>query len=178
MAWITIEKADDIIKNTRNSAQWEALQDDEKTSLLERASTVLDGVPFKTDVTPIRVTRISDGFYADADGNAIADFEAPMNLLKACGYLAAWFIENPLDDITLLNEDINNSLTPFMANLPATVQQILWVYIIDEWKGVEYQVARADLERAAAKTAQVTRPGRNPARPIEYKDSEDGITTT
>ena len=166
--WITRTQANTITENNNLDDKWSLLSDDDKDKYLEKASTTLNGVPFRTDNEPLIGDRYKDGFSTDANGNTISDQPIPTNLMNAVAYLAVWYIDNPIDELTLLNEDIEASLSPFLANMPTTVQQILWNYIIDEWKGRDYlkEVARKLRE------TEESRLQRNAGYPISYVEAE------
>lgn len=135
MTWITLTQCNDALSNTGRDDGWSTITSGEQSAYLERASVDLNMIPFAEDVGPLTGQRFADGFYADASGEPISDQPMPDNILTGTSILAHYYYLNPRADLNLLDADIDNSLSPFIANLPAQTQQMLWPYLEEEWKG-------------------------------------------
>ena len=148
--WISVIQADQVLQDTARDNGWSDLSTSDKTKFIKRASDTINIYPFNTDTEPLTGSRYTNGFASDANGFAITSQPIPENLRNCVAVLAHWYFLNPKDDLTLLNADIENSLSPFVANLPAVVQQCLWPYLTDEYKGFRYfrEISRSETKRS------------------------------
>ena len=156
MTWITVDQCNDFLTNTGRQEGWQDVGEKEQTAYVARASADLNAIPFADDIEPLFGQRFADGFYANSLGEAITDQPMPENLLAATAILAHYYYLNPRADLNLLDADIDNSLSPFIANLPAQTQQALWPYLLDEWKGrLFYREINRNKRRSAPQAAPV-----------------------
>ena len=113
--YITVAQADVYFAGSTRQVEWGAVTD--KEALIKRASQRIEAIPFKTDTGNRTADRYVNGE------------NVPNKILIATAELSLWYNTNRLDQNTALEEDVDNSLSPFVSDLPMVVQNALFIYL-------------------------------------------------
>ena len=174
MAYLTTAQATAILEAEGNTRTWGSLSSTDKGRMVEKATRRIESIPFRMDeeLGYRDHERFLDGKYTDSNGAAIADQTMPKDLQIATATLARWYSDNEnVEDITVGEGDIaDDSLTPFMQDIPISIQTALWNYLSDEAKGINHLALQTDIarEKRQQEIALNIRTGRNFAAPITY----------
>lgn len=146
MAYLTAQQATQILENEGNTKAWYENEDDQDY-YVQRATRRIEAVPFANDTD--QRPRFVEGHYSDASGNPIADQPMPQDLQHATAILARWYAEFPDSDKTLIGKDqeVDNALSPWLADLPLSVQSVLMNYAADEIKPTNSLAAQKELRQ-------------------------------
>lgn len=166
MAYLTVAQADAILEAEGNTADWQDLDDAGKLQFLNRASRRIDAVPFEHETAR---PRFVDGSYADANGAAIVEQPMPEELQQATAVLARWYAEYPQSETGFDGiEDTRTeaALSPFLYDLPVSIQSVLMRYIAEEGQPLDNVGARKAIAAARRRPTSPTRG----ATAIEYTE--------
>ena len=115
--YITIKQADPILAGF---SDWTSATEDEKTAALNSATQRIELIPFRNE--PQHRPRYTDG---KTTGSTEL---IPEQLKILVAYLAEWYRQNPDADLNPVLQDVRQSLSPALVDLPISIQSGLWSF--------------------------------------------------
>lgn len=122
MSYISVSTADRHIAFTGQFTDtWDDHTDAAKLQFLQRATDRLEMLQFKVD-NPVTVrTQPRYG----------QELEVPENIQVATALLAGWYGDTPLLKFELQGDSLEQAMSPQVADLPLTVQNLVFPFLTD-----------------------------------------------
>ena len=100
---------------------WSPLDEEVKLEYIQRATDRLEMLQFKQD-NPV-VLRIGERYTAST---------VPDNIKTATSILAGWYADSPLLRYEIQGDTLEDAMSPHLADLPITVQNLVFPFITDK----------------------------------------------
>jgi len=140
MSYISIAVADNIHSNLQQFDSWITKTDEQKQHLLDRATDRIEMLNFaQDDAVSIRT---EPRYTEDSD-------QLPENLKLSVALLAGWYGDKPLLRYDLEDDILSSALSPQIADLFMTVQNLIFPFLSDAAQSNVPDVSRPKLAKPA-----------------------------